>query len=212
MNPFAIPIAGLPASPHPGPRIPAAELERLLAAADVVAAARREAAEVQASARARIAEAENEAAAIIGRAEEEAAAIAQRAADAAVAQAVNWLVAEQDIERSVARAMADRLRRAAADWLAAAGCADEAGSALAERLARHMPGLLGRGALTLTVAPEQLGAMRAAFAADERVELKSDASLGLTEAWLDTPQLRLCFDLERQWQEVLRALRQELAS
>jgi vacuolar-type H+-ATPase subunit H len=207
MTTFGLPVASLPPTALCGPHIPAAELARLESAADIVAAARDEADRLLAAAREQVAAAGDEARRIVeaGRLE------ATRAREEAVAQAVRWLVAEQALEQSIARDMAARLRRAAAEWMHAAGCDVASGEALAERLALRLPELARRGALTLTVAPAQFERVRARLEPDDRIDVKADAGLGPAEAWLDSPQLRLCFDLERQWRQTLEALRQEEA-
>lgn len=199
MNPLQLPVRTLPGARPAGPHLPAATLRRHLDGADVVATAHAAATQLRLEAEAVLAQAQREAEAIhtqaLHEAAEERTTLGQQARDQAVADSLQWLCEEQQLEQELARQLAQRWRSLTANVLEELLTKNDQTEMLLHRLQRKVAELLPQGRLALQVAPAELDATRRAFAAAAAVAVSADAALAAGQAVLDNGLVRIHLDL-----------------
>jgi flagellar biosynthesis/type III secretory pathway protein FliH len=207
MNPFGIVVTKVRGDIPVGGVIPARQLDEYISVAGVLARARSTAADVLCRARRRRAELAEaaarrlEAARVDGEARAEAAARA--AHDATCRDVVTWLVAERELEASVAQGLAARLRGWVSETVTHfAGEADRA-ALVAARIDAQIRQLSAHGVFSVRVCPDEYDAVASRLPRDVSFELICDSAMGPGQALLDSPFVQLRIDLERHLRELL---------
>ncbi|MGE8357615.1 MAG: hypothetical protein ACN6N0_14595 [Microvirgula sp.] len=204
MNALMVSVPCLPGPAPAGPVVRAGELDRLVEVSVLLVEARQQAV-------AMVARAGREAAALREAARQDGVAAAQGEVaalrTAAVDDAVEWLVAQQELEIVLAGRLETRLRSLlAAELEALTGEQDSAGL-LVQRLRKRLSTLPADDRVTVRVAAGQREAVGLALAGLDHVDIVADAGLATGQAILDTPFVRVTLDIDAHLQTVLARLR-----
>lgn len=206
MNELPIRITRLAGPLPPQPVISADVVHRYFDAARIVAQAREEAAAIVREAGDALREAEEEARRIRARAREEGLADAHETLAAhrraLIEETVQWCVEEAALEEAIAARVERRLRDLVSDALGAFLYQQDSTDLLMRQVRAQLPRWLAHGRLTIRVAPEVQEAVARACA-DTPVEIGADASLGASQAVLDTPFVSVHFDVDAHLRSVL---------
>lgn len=199
----------------PGPRpldavICADELAHYYTAQQIVAKANEHAAQVSADLEQRIATARDEIQAIREHARQagmdDAEHALQRLREQTIADTVDWLIAEDQLERQIANGLDQWIRhlltQATAAWLDERNGIDD----LMRRVKQRLESMDDRELASLYVAPCVDAAVREALAAMPRVRIHTDATLSAGQARLESRLALIHLDLDAHRDLILQRL------
>lgn len=186
-NPLCIPVLILPGPLRSGTVILAAELDDH----SNVAVLREQAA-------AELAQARQDAQALrdvaLRSAEREIEQLRCQARESAIAEAVQWLQQEQEMERLIASRLATRWRELTARVLKKLLSDSDQNELVLRRVECEVTQLLLQGRLTLYVEPAAFDTATRAYAATPELAVVADAELGVGQARLDNGLVRISLD------------------
>ncbi|MBJ7263174.1 MAG: hypothetical protein JHC61_05295 [Burkholderiaceae bacterium] len=177
LNPLCIPVLILPGPMPPGTVISAAALDER---SDIAALRER----------------------ALHSAEQEIEQLRHQARDGAVAEAVQWLCREHEMERIIAGQLATRWRGLTASVLKKLLSNSDQNEPMLRRVECEVAQLLPQGRLTLYVEPAALDTATRAYAATPELAIVADAELGPGQARLDNGLVRISLD-ERAYRDGL---------
>lgn len=195
---------------HHGPVITASNLEEYIQASDIIERAHQEAAELRSRAEEYLDNIQQQCAEEREAARQEGQAWAEEDAPAhrqsAVADAVEWLICEHELEGDIIQRLEPQMRNILAQvfkefYLQQDGC-----RLLLDRLREVLDKMLQQEAGTLFVCPDQWEELRQSFASYPSLAVKMNPQLGLGEARLVTPLVTLSINLEEQLDAILTRL------
>lgn len=197
-NPLNLAVTCLPGPMPAGAIVPAAELARRqdhAAALDALrAAAQADADALRQQAASELEQARRDADALREAARQEAGAIRVQAREEAIADAVQWLCCEQDMEQLIARELAQRWRSLTARVLDQVLGQGDQNERVLRRVEHKVAELLPRGRLTLAVPPTALAVATQYWAATPQVSVVADPELVPGQARLDNGLVRIHLD------------------
>ncbi|VVE55867.1 FliH/SctL family protein [Pandoraea sputorum] len=197
-NPLGIVVHALPGPLPGGAIVPAAELarrqEHASARETLLAAARADADALRQAGAAELEQARQAAEAMREQARCDAVALGRQAKEQAIAEAVQWLGAEQEIEQRLARELAQRWRRLTAQVLDEVLGQSDVNERVLRRVEQRVAELLPHGRLTLAVAPSALAQATQAWAATPALGIVVDAALAPGQARLENGRVRIHLD------------------
>lgn len=197
-NPLNLDIRRLPGWLPAGDVIASAELDARLRLDDTLAGLQAETRALRDAARAELEQARRDGetlrAALRRQAEAECERLRQAARGEAVAEAVEWLCAEQALERRIADTVSARWRRLTAKALEELLGSIDQNELMLRRVERRVAEWMPKGALTLLVPPEGLERARQHYAALPSVRVRAAAELGPGQARLENELLRIHLD------------------
>ncbi|KAB7897042.1 hypothetical protein GA565_14185 [Rouxiella sp. S1S-2] len=124
----------------------------------------------------------------------------------AVADAVEWLISEHQLESDIIRRLEPKMRTILAQVFKEFYVQQDNCRLLLDRLRDTLDKLLQEEAGTLFVCPEQWEELRLSFASYPALQVKMNEHLGLGEARLVTPLVSLSINLEDQLESILARL------
>ncbi|KOC93134.1 hypothetical protein NG43_12235 [Winslowiella iniecta] len=192
--------------------IRASELAEFQAANDIISAAHAEAEQIQRRAQEAAENLEQYCDEVrerarqqgLEQAEEEAPALRQQA----VANCIQWLIENHNLEHSIVERLETRLRGILAQVFEEFYGQQSGARLLMSRLQEHIETLLGEEAGTLHVNETQFDELRQAFVTHPQLRIKLDTQLEPGEALLNTPLVSLYLNLDEQLQSILSRLEQ----
>ncbi|MBT2869683.1 hypothetical protein JQK19_20850 [Chromobacterium violaceum] len=197
-NPLNLDIRRLPGRLPAGDVIASAELDDRQRLDDTLAGLRAEAQSLRDAARAELEQARRDGealrAALRSQGEEECERLRQAARGEAAAEAVEWLCAEQELERRVAEAVSARWRRLTAKALEELLGGIDQNELMLRRVEQRVAEWLPKGALTLLVPVDGLERARQHYVGLPSVRVRAAAELGPGQARLENELLRIHLD------------------
>ena len=209
-NPLHISLHTLPGPIPETPIMRATDLrlrqELAMALDELQRAAQANANALQHEAEAQLEHARHEAEALLATAHHEAHTLRRQAYDKAIAEAVQCLCCEQDMEQLIARELTQRWRALTAQVLEELLGQFDQNELLLRRVERKVAELLPKGSLLLSVAPCALASATRMWADTPEVSVTADATLASGEAWLDNGLVRLHLDTPTHQARLLEQL------
>ncbi|QGY32129.1 hypothetical protein [Pantoea cypripedii] len=127
----------------------------------------------------------------------------------AVAETVQWLLDEHELECNVIRRLEPRLRSMMTQVFKQFYQQQDGSRLLMDRLRSAIDSLLTEDSATLHVCPAQWDTLQHAFAAWPGLKVKSNPELTIGQATLSSPMVTLQLDLEEQLNAMLSCLNKD---
>ncbi|MEA3120488.1 MAG: hypothetical protein QOH33_20 [Paraburkholderia sp.] len=127
-----------------------------------------------------------------------------------IKETIEWCVAESSLEMAIAARLDSQIRGVLAKALAEFATEQDLIEPLMRRVRARLRQCFEHPTITLRVAADALEAAQGACAADERthrVHVVADCALKATQAIMETPLVKIHFDLDSHLQSVLTRLR-----
>lgn len=139
-------------------------------------------------------------------AQQEGERLARQKQEEAIADAVQWLCQEQDLEQYLANQLAQRWRQLTAQVIEELLGKQEQNALLIRKVHQLVVSRFAQGA-SPSASPPGSGACQAAWADNQRITLTADPSLREGQALLDNGLLRIHVDSQAQQSRLLQLLR-----
>ena len=211
MTKLTIPVRKLAVTAPCAGLIPASELADYLKAGDIIAKAQGRAAQLRRSAQKHLSSVVQQCADAREKARQEALAKVEQETPAlrqqAVANTIQWLVAEHELESNIVQRLEPRLRSLMAQVTEEFFRQQDSTRLLMDRLRPALDRLLNEDAATLQVNPQQWEALHQSFAAYPSLRVQSCDHIAEGQAILITPLIYMSLDLEEQLDSRLSRLK-----
>ncbi|WP_159084720.1 hypothetical protein [Dongshaea marina] len=210
MNPFSIAISQISGIPMTGDVIGSETFEKMQQAEYLMQQARIEASQIIEQAQEQLAQARQEIALMQEQAHLQATnharELAESAQSQAIADAIQWLVDEQSLERAIACEMEQKVRSLVAFAIREFAGEQDTTELLIRRISKMVDEQLKHNRVSLIVNPNQLKYIRKELGEGDELVYRTDEGLSESQAVIETSLVRMELDLDRHLELIIEHL------